>query len=167
MWRYITSEDHLNIADSMLAWFYNLFDTLTLFKVQLIGIGAKVPVKADYGCAGYDVFSTVSLLIEPGKRVLVPTGIKTQIPRHYYLRVAPRSGLAVRGIDIAAGVVDSSYRGEIKVLVVNNSETSFVIEPGIKIAQLILERCSNTKVHVSDLLSETERGYSGFGSTGS
>lgn len=158
--------DLFEMTNSMISWFYNLFDTFTLFKVQLIGIGAKTPVKADYGCAGYDIFSTVSVLIEPGKRVLVPTGIKTQIPRHYYLRVAPRSGLAVRGIDISAGVVDSSYRGEIKVLVVNNSETSFAIEPGTKIAQLILERCSNTRIHVSDILSETERGYSGFGSTG-
>jgi dUTP pyrophosphatase len=74
--------------------------------------------------------------------------------------------LAVKGIDIGAGVVDSSYRGEIKVLVINNSGSDFMIESGSKIAQLILERCSDSQIEVVDILSETERGYGGFGSTG-
>ena len=146
--------------------FYNLIDSGTQFKVQLLYSGAKTPVKADTGCAGYDVFSTIEHVIKPGTRHLVPLGIKIEIPRQFYLRVAPRSGLAVRGIDIGAGVVDSSYRCEVKVLVINNSQVDFKIEAGTKIAQLILERCSNTLIKTEDILSRTERGFGGFGSTG-
>jgi dUTP pyrophosphatase len=146
--------------------FYNLIDSGTQFKVQLLYSGAKTPIKADSGCAGYDVFSTMGFIIKPGTRQLVPLGIKIEISRQFYLRVAPRSGLSVRGIDIGAGVIDSSYRGEVKVLVINNSNEDFKVESGTKIAQLILERCSNTLIKTEDILSRTERGFGGFGSTG-
>ena len=146
--------------------FYKVIDSGTLFKVQLLYKGAKTPVKADSGAAGYDVFSTANCTIKPGTRQLVPLGIKIEISNQFYLRVAPRSGLSVRGIDIGAGVVDSSYRGEVKVLVINNSNEDFKVESGTKIAQFILERCSNTLIKTEDILSRTERGFGGFGSTG-
>jgi dUTP pyrophosphatase len=74
--------------------------------------------------------------------------------------------LSVVGIDIGAGVVDSSYRGNIQVLVINNGQMDYTVEKGNRIAQLILERCSDADVQVIDTLSEAERGASGFGSTG-
>jgi dUTP pyrophosphatase len=156
----------LNIRDYIYNAIYSFIDYSTKFKIQRLNNLAKIPKKADIGCAGYDVFSTVTTSIEPGKRSLIPLGIKAEISENYYLRVAPRSGLSVKGIDIGAGVVDSSYRGEIKVLVINNSNVVFNVETGCKIAQLILERCSNTQIEVYDILSETERGNGGFGSTG-
>jgi len=145
---------------------YSFINYNTTFKVKLLHKNAKVPKKADTGCAGYDVFSDDQFKIATGERALVSTGISAEISKEYYLRVAPRSGLAVKGIDIGAGVVDSSYRGEIKVLIINNSGSDFMIESGSKIAQLILERCSDSQIEVVDILSETERGYGGFGSTG-
>ena len=74
--------------------------------------------------------------------------------------------MSVKGIDVGAGVIDSSYRGEIKVLLINNSKENFVVNPGDRIAQLILERCSNAKIIVTDSLGFTSRGQNGFGSTG-
>jgi dUTP pyrophosphatase len=145
---------------------YSLINYNTKFKVKLLNKDAQVPKKADSGCAGYDVFSTVTVSLQPGTRQLIPIGISTEISKEYYLRVAPRSGLSVKEIDVGAGVIDSSYRGEIKVLLINNNSTYFDINKGDKIAQLILERCSDAKIEVTDFLSETERGYGGFGSTG-
>uniref|UniRef100_A0A6C0AYI2 dUTP diphosphatase n=1 Tax=viral metagenome TaxID=1070528 RepID=A0A6C0AYI2_9ZZZZ len=145
---------------------YSFINYNTTFKVKRLHQDAKVPQKADSGCAGYDIFSVDQIKLAPGERSLVATGISTEISKEYYLRVAPRSGLAVKGIDIGAGVVDSSYRGEIKVLVINNSGSDYLVEFGSKIAQLVLERCGDAPVQVVDILSETERGYGGFGSTG-
>jgi len=145
---------------------YEFIDTFTEFKVIPLNSEAIIPQKADYGCAGYDVYSTSSVLIAPGVRKLVPLGIKVEIPRNHYLRVAPRSGMSLRGIDIGAGVIDSSYRGELMVLLINNSNSDYQVDVGTKIAQLVLERCSNAKIQITDALSESERGYAGFGSTG-
>jgi dUTP pyrophosphatase len=145
---------------------YAFIDYNTPFKVKLMHEGAIIPQKADNGCAGYDVYSAIETVIKPGTRTLVPIGIRAEIPRHYYLRIAPRSGMSLKGIDIGAGVIDSSYRGEIKVLVVNNGETDFVISKGSKIAQMVMERCANPGITLVDNLSETERGYGGFGSSG-
>ena len=152
--------------DYLINYIYELINGYTKFKVRLIDPNAIIPQKADYGCAGYDIYSVISTSVPPGTRKLIPIGIKTEISRNWYLRVAPRSGLSVKGIDIGAGVIDSSYRGEIMVLVINNSDINFVIEQGSKIAQLILERCNNTEIEVVDILSETVRGNGGFGSSG-
>ena len=145
---------------------YSVIDEWSVFRVKFLDIKAKKPVKADVGCAGYDVFSIESVTIEPGARALVNTGLAIQVSRHFYARVAPRSGMSLKGIDIGAGVIDSSYRGPVKVLVINNGTEDFVIDEGAKIAQLILERCSNARVRLYEDLSETERGFGGFGSTG-
>ena len=145
---------------------YSFIDYNISFKVRAVNENAIIPQKADSGCAGYDVYSTIDATIEPGTRMLIPIGVRAEIPRNYYLRVAPRSGLSVNGIDIGAGVSDSSYRGEIKVLIINNSRTDFVIVKGAKIAQMVMERCANPEVTLVDRLSQTERGYGGFGSSG-
>jgi dUTP pyrophosphatase len=146
---------------------YNFIDRYSTFKVKFLNIDARTPRKADEGCAGYDIHCVDDVFIEKNARQLVSTGISVELPRYYYLRVAPRSGLSVKGIDVGAGVIDSSYRGEIKVLLINNSGNTFFIQKGDRIAQLIMERCSNTTIVISDEeLSASERGESGFGSSG-
>lgn len=150
----------------MLSTLYSLIDKCDPIKVKLLDFNAREPVKADSGCAGYDVFATINVVIPSGKRKLVPLGISIEIPKYYYFRIAPRSGLSLLGIDIGAGVIDSSYRGELQVLVINNSDSDFEVLSGDKIAQLILTRCSNSKVEVVQILNQSERGSGGFGSTG-
>jgi len=144
---------------------YYFINKNTTFKVKLLHTDAVLPAKADHGCAGYDLSCCETVVIGPKSRKLVSTGIAVEINKHFYLRVAPRSGLSVKGFDIGAGVIDSSYRGEIKVLVINNNSVEHTFVSGSRIAQLILERCSDAQIEVSEL-SSTDRGDSGFGSTG-
>lgn len=150
----------------MLSWiFYSLLDKLSYFKVILTHADSKLPQKAEPGSAGYDVFSVENCEIAPSKRSLVSIGLSIEIPSNCYLRCAPRSGLSCKGIDIGAGVIDSSYRGEIMVLMINNSPDVFSIKTGDKIAQLIMERCLNVQPVIVESLSDSLRGENGFGST--
>lgn len=127
---------------------------------------AQVPHRESPGAAGYDLFSTENHVVLPGKRAVVGTGIAMELPDGVYGRVAPRSGLSVKhGIHIGAGVVDPDYRGEVKVVVFNLGSEPYVIKPGYRIAQLILERFLMDQVVVGNL-SDTQRGDGGFGSTG-
>ena len=155
-----------NIGKFVFSSIYSFINKFTKFKVKLLNSDAKIPQKADSGSAGYDIFSSFKITIPPGKRQLVSTGISLEVSKYFYIRIAPCKNLSVKGIDIGAGVIDSNYRGEIKVLIINNSYEDFYIETGAKIAQLIIERCSDTRIEVVDILSETERGFGGFGSTG-
>ena len=102
---------------------------------------AILPTRSTPGSAGLDLFSTDNYVIMPGRRVVVSTGISVGLPPGTYGRIAPRSGLAVKhGLDVLAGVVDPDYRGEIKVVLLNTDvRNPFVIKPGYRIAQLILE----------------------------
>lgn len=130
---------------------------------------AIVPSRATPQSAGYDLFSSDGYIVLPGQRVVVSTGIQIGIPDGVYGRVAPRSGLAVKhGLNVGAGVVDPDYQGELKVVLFNHdSKQSFVIRPGYRIAQLILERFETPDVvEVDTMGSQTLRGSSGFGSTG-
>jgi dUTP pyrophosphatase len=131
---------------------------------------ATLPARATPGSAGYDLFSTDSYVVLPGRRVVVSTGITIQLPPGTYGRICPRSGLAVKhGLDVLAGVIDPDYQGEIKVVLQNlDMNQPFVIRPGYRIAQLILE--NYTVAEVVEVPSEntplTERADGGFGSTG-
>jgi dUTP pyrophosphatase len=136
---------------------------------------AILPVRASAGAAGYDLFSTDSYVVLPGRRVVVSTGITVQLPPGTYGRIAPRSGLAVKhGLDTLAGVIDPDYTGEVKVVLQNlDGAQPFVIRPGYRIAQLILE--NYTVAEVVEIPTEntplvaapsTARGTAGFGSTG-
>lgn len=140
-----------------------------IFKVFLESELAKVPSRADEGAAGYDLSSVEELEIEPGTRKLVNTGVRMQLPMCTYGRVAPRSGLSVKGIDIGAGVIDESYRGLVKVLLINNSKATFKVHVGDRIAQLVIEPiCRLKPTIISDVkeFDASERGDGGFGSTG-
>jgi len=152
-----------NIIKTWVDYFLNYFAT---FKVVLTHVNSKLPIKAEPGSAGYDVFSVEDKLIFPNSRSLINIGLKTEFSKNYYLRCAPRSGLSLKGIDVGAGVIDSSYRGEIKVLLINNSTYLHEVKVGDKIAQLILEKIANPKIKVLQCLSESERNESGFGSSG-
>ena len=132
--------------------------------------GVQKPMYMTEGSAGMDVRANIKEPITLGslERVLVPTGIKMEIPMGYEVQVRPRSGLALKhGISMAntPGTIDSDYRGEIGVIMINLSKEDFVINPGERIAQLV-----HGKVYQMDLvegeLSVTERGEGGFGHTG-
>lgn len=141
---------------------------MALFEVQLLTADSQVPSRGSEESAGYDIRSVVECTIPPWSRAIIPTGISCRPPVGTYIRIAPRSGLAAKeSVDVAAGVVDRDYRGEIKAVLVNNSSQPFCVEKGSRIAQLILEKiCHDVTLNVVETLSETERGAGGFGSTG-
>lgn len=141
-----------------------------MLKIFSLSQTQVVPRKGTVGSAGYDLFAAESINIEAGSRALVSVGIKIAIGIGYYGRVASRSSLACKGIDVGAGVIDSDYRGVVKVLLINNSNSEFTVCPGDAIAQLILERiytCDPEIVTTESELGSTDRGAGGFGSTNS
>jgi dUTP pyrophosphatase len=128
---------------------------------------AKTPTRSTWGAAGFDLYANETTSIPPHGRALVNTGIAIALPEGTYGRIAPRSGLAVKySIDTGAGVIDEDYRGVVKILLVNHSDTALAIKPGERVAQLIVERISLAPMIEVEALSETKRGESGFGSTG-
>lgn len=131
---------------------------------------AGAPAYAHEGDAGCDLESRADLTLEPGRRSLVPTGIAVSIPEGYAGFVQPRSGLAARcGVSIVntPGLIDSHYRGEIKVILINlDPEQPFEIRKGDKICQLVFQRIERAVFEEADELDETVRGEGGFGSTG-
>lgn len=150
-------------------WFYGTeSEDFPKLKVKLLSKDAKLPLRSNPTDAGADLFSTESLMIHPGERSIVATGIALEIPEGFYGRVAPRSGLASKhGLDVLAGVLDSSYRGEVKVVLLNaDKHNTFHVEKGDRIAQLIVESHFNFDIVDTSSLSQTSRGKEGFGSTG-
>lgn len=134
--------------------------------IQLESEDVRAPARMTGGAAGYDLCSYEEISIEPGKRALVSTGLRIRVPPDTYGRVAPRSGLAVKGIDVGAGVIDADYNGLVKVLLINNSSNAFHVSKFDRIAQLLLETIKTPDVAIVKSLEQTERGENGFGSTG-
>jgi dUTP pyrophosphatase len=139
-----------------------------MFKVALCHPDAKCPQRKTPGSAGFDLYACENKVIPSQHRSLVSTGLKIQIPEDCYARIAPRSGLSVNEIDVGAGVVDSDYRGELKVLLCNNSTNDFHVDKGDRIAQLVIEKIYKDDFMVveEDVLENSLRGEGGFGSTG-
>lgn len=129
---------------------------------------AQLPSRSTSGSAGLDLACIERVDIPPGRQAVLPTGLSVALPFGYYGRIAPRSGLAVKhGINVHAGVVDSDYRGEIKVALINHGDTLVEFRPGDRIAQLIIERCAMALAPAwADELDASERGEKGFGSSG-
>ena len=139
-----------------------------------------VPVECDddqfptYGseeAAGADVRAAISqpIILEPRQRALIPTGIRCAIPKGYEIQVRPRSGLALKhGIALvnSPGTIDSDYRGEIGVIVLNTGDEPFTIEPGMRIAQFVLSPVIQARFVRDEALTTTSRGEGGFGHTG-
>ncbi len=128
---------------------------------------ARLPSRGSERAAGLDLCAVERVTLAPGARAAVRTGLAVAIPEGFYGRVAPRSGLAVRhGIDVLAGVIDADYRGEILCALVNHGDEAFEIEPGARVAQLVVESIATPEPFWAEDLEETERGAGGFGSTG-
>lgn len=130
-----------------------------------------LPKYETIGSAGVDVRANITepITLKSLERILIPTGIKMAIPVGYEVQVRPRSGLAIKhGITMlnSPGTIDSDYRGEIKVIVVNLSKDDYIIEPNERIAQLVLNKVEQMDFIEVEVLDETERGEGGFGHTG-
>jgi dUTP pyrophosphatase len=129
--------------------------------------GGALPGYGSEEAAGADLRSSVALEILPGERAAVPTALRLQIPAGHVGLVWPRSGLAVRhGIDTLAGVIDSDYRGEVRVVLVNHGQAVFPVAAGDRIAQLLIQRVERAAFVETAVLADTDRGGGGFGSTG-
>ena len=141
-------------------------------KVQIVNkSGQQLPAYATDLSAGMDLRADLEspITLGPLERALVPTGLFIALPAGYEAQVRPRSGLAAKhGITVlnTPGTIDADYRGEIKVILVNLSDTPFEIVPGERIAQMVVARHERVEWEEAEVLDETERGVGGFGSTG-
>jgi dUTP pyrophosphatase len=130
-----------------------------------------LPHYATPGAAGMDLYAHIPepVTLQPLQRHLVPTGLYIELPVGYEAQIRPRSGLAARhgvGVVNSPGTIDADYRGEIKVILVNLSDTPFVLNPGERISQMVVAAHSRVSWQQVERLTETERGAGGFGSTG-
>jgi dUTP pyrophosphatase len=133
------------------------------------GEGLPLPAYETAGAAGMDLRAAEDLVLKPGARCLMPTGISIALPEGYEAQVRPRSGLAVKhGITVlnAPGTVDSDYRGEVKVPLINHGTDDFVIARGDRIAQMVIAPVTRIGWRVVEALDDTLRGAGGFGSSG-
>ena len=144
---------------------------MTEILIKRFSKDINLPKYETEGSSGMDLAAHIenSILIEPNNTVMVPTGIAVSIPKNFEIQIRPRSGLAARNkISVlnTPGTIDSDYRGEIKVILINLSEKTFTIEKGTRIAQMVLCPIVKARFKEVESLGETPRGISGFGSTG-
>lgn len=139
-------------------------------KIECISKG-NLPVYKTEGAAGADITALLSepVVIKPFKRAIIPTGLSFSIPKGYEVQIRPRSGLAAKnGVTVlnTPGTIDSDYRGEIKVILINLGDEDFTVNNGDRIAQMVVQKVEQASFEIVDNLDETERGSGGFGSTG-
>ena len=139
---------------------YNFFET------KLLHDSAKNPTKGHIDDAGWDLYSSETVSIPAGATVLVSTGVAMAIPKSYLGLIWDRSSMGVKGVHRHAGVIDSGYRGEVKVCLHNTTKETYHVERGDRIAQLLIQEVPVFRQHVVDELDATSRGDGGFGSTG-
>ena len=138
-------------------------------KIKLINKDAVVPKKATEHSSGYDLCACEEYLLEKKSYALIPTGIIIELEKGMEAQVRPRSGLAIKyGITVlnTPGTIDADYRGEIKVALINHSDTDFQIEMGMRIAQLVFASIIDVELSESETVNSTTRDAGGFGSTG-
>ena len=133
--------------------------------------GLSLPSYATAGASGMDVEAAVeaTMVLAPGRRAAIPTGLAMAIPVGFEIQVRPRSSLSLKhGVTVAnaPGTIDSDYRGEVKIMLINLGEDDFTITRGMRIAQLVVAPISLAGLAVTDTLEPTDRGSGGFGSTG-
>jgi dUTP pyrophosphatase len=133
--------------------------------------GSSIPLYASKGASGADVYANVEtpLILKPSESILVPTGLFFEIPEGYEIQVRPRSGLALKNqitVLNTPGTIDSDYRGELKVILINHGKQEFVIEPKMRIAQIVLAKVVRAEFILAETVSSSERGSQGFGHTG-
>ena len=144
---------------------------MTILKIKRLEHNKVLPEYKTEGAAGMDLSAAIEepVILKPLERTLIPTGIKIELEHGYEAQVRPRSGLSIKhGITLinCVGTVDEDYRGELCVPVVNLSNEAYTIQPGERIAQMVIARVEQAKIEVVEELSDTERGVGGFGSTG-
>jgi dUTP pyrophosphatase len=144
-------------------------------KISLLrlphGHGLPLPAYATEGSAGLDLVAAIDDDVElaPGKRAILPTGISIELPPGVEAQVRPRSGLAAnQGVTVlnTPGTIDSDYRGEVKIILINLGDTPFRVSRGMRIAQMVIARHERAELIERDTLSDTARGTGGHGSTG-
>ena len=136
-------------------------------NINLLNDNATTPTKAHTDDAGWDLYSSADVNINPKQRDVISTGISLEMPNHFAGLIWPRSGMAVKhGADVLAGVVDSGYRGEIMVCLYNTGDKILQVRRGDRIAQIIFQEVPEVGITVIDSLGSSQRGSNGFGSTG-
>ena len=157
-YRHIPSSDNNNDVSP---------STIPKLKIKLLSHDATMPQRATTDAAGLDMYSSQPITIAPNTQQLIQTGIAMEIPKGQYGQLQIRSSLAFKhSIELKAGLIDSDYRGEIKILLYNNGPNDFSIQKGDRIAQMVINVCPQFELENSDELEDTERGIGGFGSTG-
>ena len=138
-----------------------------VLNVKKLNENATVPTKVNKSDAGYDLYALEGTIIDKHSHKLIKTGISMQIPEGYVGLIWPRSGMAYKhGIDVFAGVIDSSYRGDVGVILYNSQYSNYNIEKGDRIAQIIFQKIEDFDLNVVENLDDTSRGAGGFGSSG-
>ena len=144
-----------------------------MIEVSVLKMNPKaiIPQYMSEGASGCDVSACLeaAMVVRPNERVMIPTGLAFQIPKGYEVQVRPRSGLSFKkGLTVvnAPGTIDSDYRGEVKILAINLGAEKVEIEPGMRVAQLVLQKVEQIKFQEAEKLSSSEREAGGFGSTG-
>lgn len=141
-------------------------------KVKIVNTSDNpLPAYETLYSAGMDIRANLnsSVVLKPLERCLVPTGIFIELPQGYEAQIRPRSGLAYKyGVTVlnSPGTIDADYRGEVKIILVNLSDSEFTINNGERICQMVIQKCMQVEWDVTDLLNETQRGSGGFGHTG-
>lgn len=136
-------------------------------QIQKIYPDAKIPINGYQGDAGLDLYTYGNFTIKPGERVSIPTGIKIAIPGGCVGLVWDKSGLAFKGgLKSMGGVIDSGFRGEIQVCLINLGQTDYTLHKGDKIAQMIIQPFLSMDIQEGDISDDTHRGDRGFGSSG-
>ena len=144
---------------------------MTEILIKRLSKNISLPKYETDGSSGMDLAANIEdkIKIPPGKSVVIPTGLSVSIPRNFEIQIRPRSGLAAKNqISVlnTPGTIDADYRGELKVILINLSDTAFIIEKGLRIAQMVLCPVIKATLKEVETLEETKRGSGGFGSTG-
>lgn len=141
-----------------------------IIEIKYLSDTAKLPEKMSEFSSGYDLYADIQtpVIIKPFQRLLIPTGIAIAIPEGYEAQIRPRSGLAIKnGITVlnTPGTIDSDYRGEIKIILINLSDADFEIQTHMRIAQMVFSKNEKINFEIKTELSQTSRGVGGFGHT--
>ena len=144
---------------------------MTEILIKKLSKNVNLPKYETDGSSGMDLAANneIKIEIEPGKTAIIPTGLAVSIPKNFEIQIRPRSGLAAKNrISVlnTPGTIDADYRGEIKVILINHSDNVFVVEKGLRIAQMVLCPVVRATLKEVETLTETKRGSGGFGSTG-
>ena len=145
---------------------------MTKILIKRLSKEFSLPKYETAGSSGMDLAANIvgNISIDPGKTAIIPTGLALSVPKGFEVQIRPRSGLAAKqkiSVLNTPGTIDSDYRGEIKVILINQGQETFKVEKGLRIAQMVVCPVEQAQIKEVEDLSETERGKGGFGSTGS